>query len=215
MGTARNITNKTVNEIDPDLNSAIDRLASTCREVQSDAEFSFAPVDRDELNGVTERLPLSSDLLQWYEYNAPHTFWFWWGNQFYLHDPRTLRSAQCGYRWNQHEIEFENNDWNPNWVVIGDWGGDPVIAHTDEPGTPISMDIHGGGEWAPKKIAPDLQSFIMGISVWLDIFFVRWNGQYQTEDCSIRPEVIEEFNREIRTVLGEEFARYWPWGTAY
>jgi hypothetical protein len=196
----------------PDLIAAIDQLISTCQNIATESEFSFAPADRGELDAVMQRLPLSSDLVQWYMYKAPQTFWFWFGNQLYLYDPHTLRSMQVGYRWDEDETEFDEGEWSPNWVVIGDLGADPIIAHIDEPGTPISMDMHGNGEWSPTIIAPDLQSFLMGLSIWLDVFLIRWEGEYEDEDCGILPEVLEEFNREIRTVLAEEYAQYWPWG---
>ena len=194
-------------------------MVSTCRKVlveaEGEAEFSFAPVDCRGRETLMPRITLSPDLLHWYERMAPLTFWFWWANQFYLHDPRTLRGALVGYRWDEDELEFEEGDWSPDWVLIGEWGADPVIAHVDEPGTPVSMAMHGIGEWDLKRVAPDLASFLTGMSVWLEVFFVRWKGKYEAEDCRTLPQVLEELNGEIRTVLAEEFARYWPWGTAY
>ena len=198
-----------------DLTAAIDRLISTCRQVPTDSAFSFAPAPRVALEPVLQRLPLTPELLHWYESGAPETFRFDWGSEFQLYDPRTLRDALLGYRWDERESELDGGEWRPHWVMIGDWGSDPVIAHVDEPGTPVSMAIHGIGVWQPKRIAPDLGSFLNGMAVWLEVFFIRWKGEYQDEDCVVLPEILDEFNREIRSVLPEEYAAYWPWGTAY
>lgn len=204
------MSNRNIPEI-VDLADAVETLVATCARAQHSVEFTFAPIPPQVLETVTSQLRLTPELRSWYERAAPVTFWFWWGNQYMLHDVRDLPDSLVGYRWAEVGVDGPEWGWDPNWVVIGDWGADPIIAHIDEPGTPISMDIHGSGEWKPRRIAPSLAAYLRALSVWVDVFFVRHEGRYQNDDCTVRDDVRAEFNSEIRTVLDEHHSQWWPW----
>jgi hypothetical protein len=192
------------------LHAAVGRLIAAAGMANpAESTFRTASISGEMLSDVIRTLPLSTELLDWYAWCAPVEFWFWWGNQLYLHDPRQLPFYHRVYGQSGQEGK-EDEDWGEGWRVIGHWGADPIIAHVDLPGTPVSTAIGGIDEWVPKRIAPDLASFLNGIAVTLEVFFYLYDNAYQDEDFNILPEVMADFQRRIRFVLAEEYARYWP-----
>src|SRR5262245_37922377 len=99
----------------------------------------FSPCDPAVLKSVSQTLPLSPELITWYELAAPVSVYIpWTGNDLTLYSPAELVENQEGYRWfagTRNPLD----DWQEHWLVVGDVGADPFIAHTDKPGTPVSV----------------------------------------------------------------------------
>ena len=63
--------------------------------------------------------------------------------------------------------------------VIGDYGEDPIIAHTDETGLPISMAESGLGVWVPYQVAPPP-------AAWVRVAVINFDGDTCDEERRIR-----------------------------
>jgi hypothetical protein len=128
----------------------------------------FKAYSLDDLSEVNRSLNLSKELLTWYTTAAPLNFYIpMLGNPLILYDPNSLTDGQYGYRWIGKSAE-ENMQWNPDWIVIGDIGADPIIAHINERATPISASEHGMGKWELRPVSPDLGNFLDIVSFWAD-----------------------------------------------
>lgn len=74
---------------------------------------------------------------------------------YFLPSLSGLWKFQAGYRWNgmtRKPIE----DWNEDWLVIADAGGDPFIF--DRSSAAILYAQHGEGEWSAVPLFPDLNT---------------------------------------------------------
>jgi hypothetical protein len=108
----------------------------------------------------------------------------------HLYAPETIADVQAGYL---------GESWRPEWLVIGDIGGDPVIADTEQSGTPISFAIHGLGEWRPAKVAPTPAAFLSGLAAWLRVLH-QFDGERldEDDDFAVKPG----FDEALREALG-------------
>ena len=176
----------------------------------------FAAVAADPLEAVRAALPLTPDLLAWYETGAPRNLHIPWnGSTLLLYDPLDLPDAQSGYRWEAWEAGAPRNPfayWDPNWLVIGDIGADPIIAHTEQPDTPISMALHGAGNWTPQPVAPSLATLLDLLTIWLERIIIPhdigkggrlfWEA-ILTSDLEMRPEIVQELKAAWSDVVDE------------
>ncbi len=126
---------------------------------QAHIKGQFNSLGREQLKAIQAKMPLSKELIELYQIAAAQDLYIpWSANYLVLYDPLRLEQCQIGYRWSEPFGKMEEG-WNQAWLVIGDQGGDPIIAHTDQVGTPISMAIHGTGEWNPSPRCSKLECF--------------------------------------------------------
>lgn len=170
----------------------------------------FVVYTEDEVINANPGIAFTPELIAWYTTAAPidpliETF----GDELWLYNPLNIRINQAGYRWipdESGETMIENIDlWDRNWLVIGEIGGDPIIAHIDQAGTPISIAKHGMGDWQPQIVAKDLGAFLDLLSFWMHYFLLEgqdFNSLYD-EDNYLLPDVaprlvekLSEFNDE-------------------
>lgn len=89
------------------------------------------------------------------------------GNDICLYGVTHLSNKVNGYSFNP--LTGENiEDWNPNWFIIGDEGGDPIIvdlnlAEQNEQCS-VYQAIHGCGEWNFREISSSISQFILCIA---------------------------------------------------
>jgi hypothetical protein len=196
------------------LTSSIVDFNRTASEVLPKAKFAVYTLE--ELVNSNQEFSLSKELVKWYTTAAPIDLYIPKpGNDLELYDPMYLRQNHNGYRWvpDPNTVEFtdltkyntEDILWDINWIMIGDIGGDPVIAHTDQPGTPISLAEHGIGIWSPRPISATLSDFLDILSFYLQFVFHEMNGidDFFDADLNILPEVhmnlrnkLSQFNNE-------------------
>jgi hypothetical protein len=100
---------------------------------------------------------------------------------------------------------YLGESWNPAWVLIGDVAGDPVIAETSRPGTPIMLAIHGSGPLRPTTVAPSPAAFLAAVAAWLRVL-KRFDGERLDEDrdFEVKPGFDDAFRSELRGLLPEE-----------
>lgn len=157
-----------------DVKDAALRLKSTMAAFGRKGEFGS--LDDKTLELIKLSLPISPEMIAWYEAAAPIDVDVpWTGNPLFLCNPTQLVGYQGGYRWqlNHPENLAPESEWDKNWVVIGGIGHAAVIAHTDKPNTMISMALHGTITWNPQMVASSLAAFLEMLSIW-----VRGVGTY-------------------------------------
>jgi hypothetical protein len=161
----------------------------------------FLCLDTTQLQEVIDILPLSGELLDWYRNAAPIDLYIpWHGNDLFLYDPRKLVEYQQGYRWRLGNREKTDYGWQQNWVVIGDIGGDPIIADISEEETPIYFALHGASAWQPKIIAPSLRLFLSALIIWLNIV-KKYENSITEEDGSLLRRVKSDMEFQLSSIL--------------
>ena len=117
-------------------------------------------------------------------------------NPLDLYHPGQLAERIAGY---------VDESWSSDWLVVGDVGGDPVIAHTAVPGTPISLAMHGAGSWRPITVAPTPASFLAAVAAWLRVL-QTYDGEHLDEknDFTVKPGFYQALKAHLRTVLPDD-----------
>jgi hypothetical protein len=142
------------------LNAALERSSLT---------VSLGAGNESDIAKAKEVLPLTDSMIEWYRCASPLEFEIPWTFEWLmLYGPGNLMDGQAGYRWISGVEEELIEEWNADWVVIGDCSADPVIADTSKPETPIFTAMHGCGSWEPELIAPNLGAYLQILSHWVD-----------------------------------------------
>jgi hypothetical protein len=178
-------------------------LAKAAGEVLPGAEFRVCSIS--QLEPISRTLALSPAMLAWYTTLAPYQLSIpLIGNPLVLYSPLDLIARQEGYRWRGGDTQRKvQAGWEPAWVVMGDIGADPVIAHTNFPETPVSGALHGTGSWDLKLIAPTLASFLESMTVLIHLLdtFGGENG-LTNEESEPREEVLTYLRDNLWPVIG-------------
>jgi hypothetical protein len=104
---------------------------------------------------------------------------------------------QAAYRWDGLTGE-PIEDWNDDWLVVADQGGDPFIfARTS--GVVLHA-YHGEGEWDAGEIFPDLNTMVACLAQ-IGAIVSESGGAYMEEDCSIRPVFRELATARLQELL--------------
>lgn len=192
------------------LKDASDALMCAAKHAKLVLTSSFAPAAREDLAAIGRKLPLSTELREWYAMNSPLDISIQWFPEYLrLYNPRNLLEWQVGYRWTAERIGKIDPIWDERWVVIGDYTADPVIAHTDQPGTPISMANHGAGVWKPYRVAPALGNYLMAVSIRIEVCTIKYQGKVRDPDSAMLPEVLDDLKVELAAVLEPEYLQHW------
>jgi hypothetical protein len=198
-------------------------FASALQQCRADAQFAQA--SDDTLAGVALDLPLSPELWHWYRQFSPavNVVVPQLGNWCTIYAVATLVEGQVGYRWLGTRDGSRGGrivDWPTEWVVIGDIGADPIIAHTDLPHTPISSAMHGMGDWFPHEIAPTLATYLEAQARWIEVCLLQtgaagiqdWGVALKhiwDDEAAYLPEVAEALRRSLVPILPAEHLHYW------
>ncbi|MBC8115283.1 MAG: hypothetical protein H7062_12940 [Candidatus Saccharimonas sp.] len=120
------------------------------------------------------------------------------GNPYFLPCLADLWKFQTGYRWNGLSGE-PIDDWNDDWLVVADDGGDPFIF--ERTSGAVLHALHGAGEWDAGVIFPDLNTMAACLAQ-LGAIVAEAGDAYMEEDCSIRPEFRERASALLQKLLG-------------
>lgn len=151
-------------------------------------------------------VPFTDALRQWHLRASPVEVEVpWVAEEMSFVDLHNLREAQAGYRW----LGFDDSEgvvdgWNPEWLVIGSFSGDPVIASLDSTDTPVLFARHGAGAWTPRQVAPGLHAFLSAMAVWMDVSQGEFGGEILDADFELRTEFKERLAQALSSVLGQE-----------
>jgi hypothetical protein len=92
-------------------------------------------------------------------------------------------------------------DWNDDWLVVADEGGDPFI-FVRSSGVVLHA-YHGEGEWDAGEMFPDLNTMAACLAQ-LGAIVVEARNEYLEKDCSIRPEFRALAAARLQELLGSE-----------
>jgi hypothetical protein len=121
-----------------------------------------------------------------------------YGNPYFLPSLCNLWDVQAGYRWNGLTAEAIT-DWEDNWLVIADEGGDAFIH--DRNSSKVLFAHHGMGVWEPDEWFPNLGTMACCLAILGSV--VRDAGDEFTDpDFSVKPEHKESAITKIAEVLG-------------
>ncbi|QDV16220.1 hypothetical protein Pan153_08410 [Gimesia panareensis] len=184
-----------------DLKSSIAALQAAIE--KSSQPITLQPADEAEIKRIQDTLPLTDVMCDWYSQAAPCEFEMPWAvEMLILFAPADLLEGQAGYRWLGQTGGDVIEDWNPDWVVMGECSGDPIIADTRISETPILMAMHGMGVWEPLLIAPGLSDFLLLLSAWLQSF-EEFEGSIQDDNYEIRADFLQAFQARLKGIIPE------------
>jgi hypothetical protein len=182
------------------------KLETSCKKINHNAQFST--YTKEELVLAMGDLILSDELYQWYKISSPLNVNIrWTANNLVLFDPLTLQSKQLGYRWNSISMERES-EWQESWLNIASIGDDPVIAHIDQKGTPISMDYCEMGTWKPQLISDSLVNFLDFLSEWCNLI-QEYKGVHKMfdDDSLFLPDVLSKLKTITEKSVGDSLSK--------
>jgi hypothetical protein len=125
-----------------------------------------------------------------------------YGNPFFVPRLGGLWDFQAGYRWNGITRE-PSADWNDDWLVVADQGGDPFILSRRSGA--VLHDQHGCGVWEPVELFPDLNTMAACLGQ-LGAVVVSAGKDFTTEDCYVRPEWRAKVTEELCRLLNSSTA---------
>lgn len=178
---------------------------------QAGIEPAVAPASPADLAAVAEWIPLSPELTAWYSQAAPmEEIAFEWGAlQLTLHSLPGLVEWQEGWRWQAGRRDRLDPEWQPEWVVIANWDGDPAIADTAKPETPVFQAPHGMGGWDLCPIAPNLGAFLAAVGIWAEIVHGQFHGDIKDADYNMRDDVHQALDKALEPILAPGYRDRW------
>jgi len=143
--------------------------------------------------------PLPSDLAKFYDVVGPVDVTIeGYGNPNFLPSLAKLWEFQAGYRWNGLSGE-PIVDWNDNWLVVADEGGDAFIF--DRVSSKVLFAQHGQGAWEPEEWFTDVGAMACCMAILGSV--VRRAGEDFTDAGSnVKPEHRQNAIVRIAEVLG-------------
>lgn len=167
------------------LNKIIRELNEELAATEDSGGLEPSTVVASDVHGIT----LPEVLRGFYEIGNPIEVEMPWLIEWLsLFSREDLDELQEGYRFSVGEPDQLTPDWQPQWLVIGECSGDPIIADTNRPETPILMAVHGVGSWSPKQISPSFSAFLEFLVNWLRFYRER-RGQLHDDDGELLPAV--------------------------
>lgn len=125
-----------------------------------------------------------------------------YGNPYFLPCLADLWQFQAGYRWKGLGGELIE-DWNDDWLVIADEGGDPFIFSRSTEA--ILHAYHGEGEWDPSMMFPDLNTMAACLAQ-LGAIVLEAGESFTDEEYCIRPECRASALTRLESLLGSAVA---------
>jgi hypothetical protein len=122
------------------------------------------------------------------------------GNPYFLPCLAELWKFQAGYRWNGLSGE-PISDWNDDWLVVADEGGDPFIF--SRASGAVLHAYHGEGDWDAGEMFPDLNTMAACLAE-LGSIVVEAGDAFMEKDCSIRPEFQTLASARLEELLGSK-----------
>jgi hypothetical protein len=172
----------------------------TAREIfrRSFPSLVFRPQSVGDWNG---EFPLPEAVVEYFAEFGPVNVWIpGYGNPYFLPALSKLRAHQTGYR--THGITYERiDDWDDDWLVIADQGGDPFIFSRSGGG--FLHAVHGEGVWEPIRMWDSLVEMATTLAIIGEI--VNTSGQELTDaDSLIFPRYRQAARQRIGEVLNSE-----------
>lgn len=153
----------------------------------------------------TGELPLPAPLVEYYEEFGPMDLCLKaYGNPYFLPAFGNLWAHQRGYRWtvsrSGSSLEASRNeDWDDDWLVVGDEGGDPFILSRST-GRVLRAD-HGCGAWAPHEMFESLEQMAAALTA-IGSVCASAGTDLTDDDSLIRPRWRAFLEADLDDALG-------------
>ncbi|MEM1211422.1 MAG: hypothetical protein AAGI68_03905 [Planctomycetota bacterium] len=121
-----------------------------------------------------------------------------YGNPTFIPSLSGLWEHQAGYRWNGLTDE-PILDWNDEWIVVADEGGDPYIYCQDK----VFLAQHGSGVWEPDEIYSNLNLMAACLAT-LGAVVLDGGDEFTDEDSCVRPVFRAEAISRLADILGDK-----------
>lgn len=121
-----------------------------------------------------------------------------YGNGYFLPNLANLWAHQTGYRTHGH-TGARLPDWDEDWLVVGDEGGDPFIFSRGR--GVVLRAWHGEGSWQPEELFRDLAEMASALAILGEIVTTA-GASLTDEDCLIQARYLEEARRRLTPVSG-------------
>lgn len=122
------------------------------------------------------------------------------GNSTYMPSLAKLWELQAGYRY--HPTSKQRfSEWNENWIVIAEEGGDPYIFCDGK----ILLAMHGMGVWEPGEIFPNLNAMAACLAT-IGTVVVEAGLNLADNEAKIRPEYRQRAIADLTQYLENEQA---------
>jgi hypothetical protein len=149
----------------------------------------------------TGAIPLPAVIEQFYRDVGPvNVTILAYGNPYFFPSLRDLWQFQAGYRWNGLSGKPIDN-WNDNWLVLADEGGDPFIV--EQSSGVVLHAYHGEGDWDAGELFPDLNAMAACLAQ-LGGVVLDAGDKFTNEDCYIAPEFRALALGRLLELLGTE-----------
>jgi hypothetical protein len=122
------------------------------------------------------------------------------GNPVCIPPLHKLWSLQAGYRWNANTNE-RLADWNEEWLVIAEAGGDPFIL--DSRSGEILFASHGARVWSARPIASTLEAAFGSVATVANTMAELGETAFD-ETFELAPKARREVEKSLASYLGSE-----------
>jgi len=161
---------------------------------------------RDTLDAVWPAgLPRTQEMDALYLHHTPSGIKMQTGlSPMRLHGLDTLQKGQIGYRWTSTSPGLLlSAAWPTAHVVIMDeaGGGNPIIAVTDAPGTPVLARIDAGTAF---PIAGSMADFFLAMAALIDIVYGEFDVFDVGDDDGLSEAFLARLTEQVEPILGKE-----------
>ena len=164
--------------------------------LRTDDQASLRPQQADDWMG---EYPLPAAVGTYYAELGPDDLSIaGYGNGYFLPSLANLWAHQTGYRTHGY-TGARIADWNDDWLVVGDEGGDPFIFSRGQ--GVVLRARHGEGSWQPELLFRNLAEMVITLAVLGEIV-VTAGESLTDEECLIQARYLEEAATRLTLVAG-------------
>jgi hypothetical protein len=157
------------------------------------------PISADDVRASLGENARNDELVEWLAQVGEATLDIPWSAELLrIYPAHEIEERQKGYASSK---PGKPNQWNPNWIVFGDVISDPLIFDTATSPGNILFAFHGHGAWTPLLLAPSLAQFDAALSVWCELFLVKYDRDVFTDDFVLRDEFLSALRQALAKVL--------------
>jgi hypothetical protein len=125
-----------------------------------------------------------------------------YGNPYFLPRLAELWSFQAGYRYHGHTHK-SLPDWNDDWIVIADAGGDPFLCSRAT--NQVAYARHGIGTWKPIWLFDTIESTVTCLLVLASVQHTA-GDDFTDEEGYIQERYRQIARTQLRTILRSDDA---------
>lgn len=119
----------------------------------------------------------------------------WSAEDLHIYGKSEINARQEGY---------QSKEWKDSWVAIADAHADPFILESKT--GKVLFAFHGQGSWKALEIAEDAESFMRLLKVYVETYYVDFNGEIFNDEYEVRADFIEKTKGRLSSMMSKEQA---------